>query len=134
MQRFTKPGIPVVDACAETSSVTKGCMLLPKHRKFISCKVDPGCATGARLQLILLFGEILLSKELNIDGEEQVPSSAEMYMKAVESMEVRRRLRVWEVPEGIRPIQTFLPHILYHLTTYSGKEKLLRKAKNVTAY
>lgn len=52
-----------------------------------------------------------------------------MYVKAVKSIEVQKLLDVEEDPEGLPPMQTFSPHILYHLSTYFGKEKLLQNER-----
>lgn len=54
-------------------------------------------------QLILRYARQLLNKESDIDGEEQVQTSAEVCVKSVEAIEVQKRLDVWEAPEDILP-------------------------------
>lgn len=46
-QKFTKAGNLVVDACSGTFSVVKAFMPRPKQRRFIGCKVNSICVTGA---------------------------------------------------------------------------------------
>lgn len=129
VQKSTKPGKLVMDTCAGTLSVDKACMLLSKHRKIIRRKVDPICMIEAILLLILLYPHQLLTKQSDIDEEEQVCSFAEMYVKVVEAMEVRKCLDVWEVPEGLLSRQKLLLHITYHLGMTFGEEKLLQKTQ-----
>lgn len=52
--------------------------------------------------------------------DKKVRIYAEVYVKAGEPIEIRRRLGVGEVPEGVCLRETFLKHILYHLSTYLG--------------
>lgn len=92
IQKFTKPGTLVVDACAVTFAVAKACMLLVKHRRFIGCKEDSSCVNEAILLLILLYARQLLSKASESDGEENVHRSAEVNATLVESIELRKRL------------------------------------------
>lgn len=54
MQMSTKPENLVIDACDETSSVAKTCILFQKQKALIPCKADPKCATEAMPQLIVL--------------------------------------------------------------------------------
>lgn len=41
-QNFTVPGFRVLDPCADTFAIAKTWMLLPKHRRFVVCKIDSG--------------------------------------------------------------------------------------------
>lgn len=54
VQRLRKPGYLVVDTRTGTFSFAKACMLLSKHRRFISCKVDLYCSTKTTPELVLL--------------------------------------------------------------------------------
>lgn len=66
----------------------------------------------------------MLSKRSDIDGEEEVRSSAKVYVKAVNVIIVQKRLDLYQVPEELLSMQPFPPHILYHLYTNFEEEKL----------
>lgn len=66
----------------------------------------------------------MLSKKFDLYGKEQVCSYAQVYIKALKAIEVQERLDVGNVPEVIPPMKTFLPRILYQLSTYFGREEL----------
>lgn len=64
----------------------------------------------------------------DIDGEREVCSSAEVYVKGVVVIERRNRLDVSRIPEEI-----YRKHIFHHnpiLSSYFGGEDLFRKARN----
>lgn len=63
LQKFTSPGDLVVDGGAETLSMTKACMLLPQHRRFVEFEMDSACATGSMSQLVVIFAQQVLIKE-----------------------------------------------------------------------
>lgn len=86
------------------------------------------------LELTLLYACQMLRKEPEIDMEEEVRSSAELYIKALEVAVMRKRQNVQEVPEEPSLIHKSPPHILYHLSTYIDEEELFRKARNISAY
>lgn len=87
-QKFKKLGNLVVDACAGTVSAEKACMALPKRRTFIGCKVVPYCIAEVIAQLILIFAPQVLNKETDIDGDEQLSTSAKTYVQEVKAIEV----------------------------------------------
>lgn len=82
----------VVHAYAGTFSISKACMLLPRHRRFMGCKVDPICMNEAMKDLILFNARQVLSRDLYIDEKGEICSSAEVYAKAVEAIEEQKRL------------------------------------------
>lgn len=87
----------------------------------------------AMLHLILLYARQLLSRESDIEVEEEVGSSAEVQVKEMEANEMRKRLNVWEVLEVLPPMQTLPPHILCNLSMYFGKKELLQNARRISA-
>lgn len=127
VHKTAKPEKMVVDNCAERFSVTKDCMLFQQHRRFTGCKLDSSCVTKALPPLILLYAWQVFNKQSGVDGGKQVINFAKVYRKAVQAIEVSKRLDVWEVPERLSPMQTFQPHILYHLETYLSKLELFQK-------
>lgn len=110
VQKLSQRGNLVLSACDGTFSVIKACMLLHEPRRFKKCKVDPGCVTKPMAQLILFQTLQVFTRESDIDVEEEVCISAEVYVKAVQSFEVQKRLYVLQVSAGLPPMQTFLPH------------------------
>lgn len=108
-------------------------MLLPKQRRFLGCKVDVSRVTETMPQVITFYAHQVLRKKSYIDGDEEVCRSADVYVKAMEEIEMRKRLNLWEVPEGLPSMQTFSRHMLYHQGTYVGEEELLQKSRNVSA-
>lgn len=66
-----------------TFSVSRACMLLPRHRTFTGCEVDSNCVAEAMLHLILLYARQLLRKESDVNGEEEVRLCADVYVKAI---------------------------------------------------
>lgn len=84
-------------------------------------------------QLALLFARQVLSKDSNIDEEQQVNSPAEVLVKAVEAIELRMPQDAWEDPEGRPLTQMILPHILYNLRMNFGAVLLFQKARNIAA-
>lgn len=91
---FAKPGSLIVDAYAGTLSVAKACVHFPNPRRFTGCKVNLSCFPEAMPRLILLYNRKLLSKQSDIDGQEQIRSSAEVYVKTVQVIDVQKRLDV----------------------------------------
>lgn len=61
--------------------------------------------------------------------EEEVRRSARPYVEAAKAIENRWCLEVWMLRKRLPPMQTLLPHLLYHSITYFNKEELLGKAK-----
>lgn len=66
-----------------------------------------------------------VQKNSDVEGEELVSSSAEVYVKTVEAMEVQKQLYVSEVPYRLPPMQIFSSDILYRLSTDFGEEQML---------
>lgn len=84
----------ILHAFVGSYSIDKVCMILPSHRRFIRCKADPSFVTEAMRQLTLLYAQLELSKRSDIDGEEDVRSSAELYVRTVRAIEARKLLDV----------------------------------------
>lgn len=63
-------------------------MYLLNHRSSIGCEVDQSCVTEAIPQVIVLYSRQVSTKESDIDGEEEVRRSADVYVKAVEAIVV----------------------------------------------
>lgn len=128
LKKFTTPGNLVVEAFAEVISVSNAYLLFPKQCRLTEYEVDPSCVTEVKPQLILINIKQVLREKLDIDGDEHVCTSAKVYAKKVEAIDVHKSLNVWEVLEEYLPMQTISPHILYHLSTYIGKEELSGRA------
>lgn len=92
VQKIMKPEDLNVDACGGTFFVAKAYMLLDKHRKSVGCEVDPSYVTKAMMQLILLYARQLLSKGLDIYGEEEARLFADVYVKTEKVVEMGRYL------------------------------------------
>lgn len=90
VQKLRRSENLVVNACYGTFSVSTACMLLPKHRRFIGCEGDSSRLSEAMPQLGLLYARQALTNESNIDGKGQVRSSADVYDKVVEAIEVQK--------------------------------------------
>lgn len=88
LQWFTRPGNLVAKDCGGIFSAVKSCMLLPNHKTFIEIEADSNYVTEAIAQLMFLYACQVLKKEWHIDREEQVRSSAEVYVKAVLDIKV----------------------------------------------
>lgn len=48
-KKFKKPENLIADACAETFSVSRACILLSKQRRLIVCKIHSRCVTEVML-------------------------------------------------------------------------------------
>lgn len=72
-----------------------------------------------------------MNKESDSDVEKESRRSTDLYVKAVKKIEVRKRLNLGEVPDGLPPMQTLLPHILYDLATFFGEKKLFQHMRNI---
>lgn len=128
--KFTKPGDPIVYARAGSFSLSRACILNPKLRSFIACKMKPSCMTEAMPKLILCYARHTWRKESGIDGEEDIRRFEQPYVRAVEGIELQKHLDVWEVPKGLPLIQTLRLHIVLNLCTYFDEEELVRKSRN----
>lgn len=73
------------------------------------------------------------STESDNNGDEHASSFAEVCVKAVEVIEVQEHQDESDGPEVFPRMETFPQHILFHLSTYSGKNKLYTKAKKIPA-
>lgn len=60
----------------------------------MGCEVNASWVTEAMPQVIFRYARNMLSKKSDIDGEEEVCRSAEIYIKTVEMIEVQKRLIV----------------------------------------
>lgn len=129
-QNFRTSGNLVDYACAETLFVAKACLLYPQHSRAIGWGRNPRCMTEAILQLIELYAGQVLNTESDIDGKEDARSSAGLHVQTGEAIGLQKHLDLWEVLEGLSPMQTFLPHISY---TYFADEGLFQKARNIAA-
>lgn len=109
--------------------MTDASTLLRQHRRFLACDPDPSCMTETMPQLILIYSGQASSGEIEVDREEHVCSSAEVYVSTVETTGVRKRLDVPEISKGHLHMQTLPPHILYHLSPYFGEKELFQKAR-----
>lgn len=69
-------------------SVGMACSLLPNHRTFIECEVGSSCVAGVKPQLILIFARQSLSRESDIDDDEYVYTSAKVYLKSLNEIEM----------------------------------------------
>lgn len=94
VKKGTKPGNLVMNAFAGTISFAMTCTLLPKHGRLLGCDVDPSCVAEEIPQWILLYARQVLRQASNSDEKEEARESAEMYVKAVEALEMRKRLDV----------------------------------------
>lgn len=112
VQKFTRPGNVVIDACAGTFSVAKACLLLPKYRLFIKHEVEPGCVAKEMMQMILLYARQVLIKESAIDGKREGRICAEVYVNAAETIELQKRLGTRKVAEGLPFMYMLLPYII----------------------
>lgn len=119
-QNSTNLGNLVVGARARIFSVVNTSMLFQNRRGFIGCKVDPSCETHAIPPLIILHAVPVLSKVSNIDGKEQVCSSAGLYVESAEGIVVGNCLILEEVPERLPAMRLFPLYVLYLLRTYFG--------------
>lgn len=86
------------------------------------------------LQLLLLHTRQVLSKILKDDDEaEEAPSSAEVYVKKMESSDMLKCLDGWEVSEGLHFMEKISLHILYHPSPYFSEKELFRNERNIPA-
>lgn len=51
-------------------------------------------------QIIVLCARQVLRKEADIDRDKDTYSSAEVYVEELEATEFRKRLGMWEIPDG----------------------------------
>lgn len=58
----------------------------------------------------------MLSKKSDTDEDEEARSSAKVLFKEVEATELQKHLDVWEISEGLPPMQSFPLLIQYHLS------------------
>lgn len=108
----------VLHTCSGTFSIATVCLLLPKHTRFMEGEVDLSCMVEVFLQLILLYGRQVQSKESGNDRKDDFRSSADIYVIAVEVIQVRKHLNVFELAEGLPLMPTFPSQILYYLNIY----------------
>lgn len=95
LHKMTKPWILLAHAAGMqpfsrvslSTTVYRACFILLTHRKLITCQVDSSCVTKVTPQLIMLYTGEVMSLERDIDGEEQVRSSKEVHVRAVEEGE-----------------------------------------------
>lgn len=57
--------------------------------------------------------------------------SASLLVKAIERLDLKRCIDLWEAPKDFSVMPTFLLHILYHLSTYHIEYSLYDQAKNI---
>lgn len=100
----------VLDCYAGTFSVADACMLQPQHRRFVRFDLDSACAAQSLLDLAIVLGWQLLSKQLDITEDDDVQWFAFAFLKARKELGLKRRIHVWVMPTGFSIMQTlFLP-------------------------
>lgn len=65
-----------------------------------------------------------MKEEWDITGNDDVVQAAPTFVKAMEELDLKCRVDVWETPVVFRGMQTFPLHILYHLLTFHTKNAL----------
>ena len=119
IEKFSKPGDLVVDPCSGTFSVAKACLLLPKHRRFVGCDLDPACLQHTEDRLIELFARQLLNPRSDISTrDDKLTSSAQNLVAEIERLKVTKRAAAWNTPKGLSPMQNFPPYIVQYLCQY----------------
>lgn len=73
----------------------------------------------------------VLNKELDNTGDSNLQQAAVTFGKAVEKLDLKRYLDVWEMSDGFAVMQTFQMLILYHLSTHHIEHSLCDHAKNL---
>lgn len=74
-----------------------------------------------------------MSKEPDLDGEEQVCSFAATYVKAAEAIDMWKHINAWKFSEGIPNKQGNPSHVLYRIDIYFIQQRLFRNARNIPA-
>lgn len=133
LQTFTKPGIMVLDACAETLSFADDCLHFPKNERIVICWADPNYVTEVIMSYFWSLFDSRCVRSRKWNAMKKAQTSAKLYEKAAQSPDVRKPLDVREDPELFASIWTICPHIPYHLSTYLGEEELFKIRENFPA-
>lgn len=108
-------GDVVVSFCAATFSVAKSCMLLKQLKRSVSCNLDLEGVISSLPQLALVSDGQVSNKEASIAGDDDVQQAVIKFVDAVEELNFKHCIDVWETPGGFPIMQTFPLDILYHL-------------------
>lgn len=113
------------DLCAGTFSTARGCMILPKNKKFVGIGIDQICLQKSLPQLLETYARKVLNPEPDISGTAQVIYATKTLIKKVDSINFRNMLYTMKVPFALQDIQEFLP-VVHHvlLDIYNDKTVL----------
>lgn len=78
----------------------------------------PGLHASSLPQLTVVFSRQFLSKELYVIEDDDVQQAAFILFNAMGDLELKRCIDLWGTPAGFLIMQSFLLHVLYHLSTY----------------
>lgn len=113
INKFTSPGMLVLDCFAGTCSVAKACMNLPEHRKFVVCDKDADVINTSLPSVVDVFVEKALSSTSDV-------AITEGRKAAVDSYRQSRQVQLYQTdqersgaPEGY-PTMQILPGYLRH--------------------
>lgn len=118
IRKFTLPGGLDTDCCAGAFSVAKACTLLPQQRQFVGCDLESKSVASSLPYLAFIFARQVLYKDSDTIGDDDVQQTASPFVKAIAELHQKRHNDVWETTAGFPIKQTFLLHILHHLSTY----------------
>lgn len=109
------PGQTVVDHCAGIFATAEVCLFLPRHCRFVGCKIDTACFKKTFFGVVEVFVRQVLYEESNIVGEADVLAAEKVLVSAPEVNDVRRKRPLRDTPCGLCTTQAFTANVTHFL-------------------
>jgi len=132
VQKFTKPGMLVLDPFAGTLSVAKACLSLNKHRRFIVSDADAACVKVSLPSLVLVLAKQFLNEDSDLEGNEEELAAARVFVDGMARFQVREDLSEACGPPGFPAMQRLPPYVLQFLANFYGEFGLTGQIGNVS--
>lgn len=106
--KFSKGEQPVISPSSGTFSAARARLMLPKCRLFVGCKIDSVFFNASKQSVEKTFTQNALKEHSYVKVSAEVVVSAGTYVTAMDKIQARRKMVIWDGPAGLLAMQSFL--------------------------
>lgn len=88
--------------------MAKGCMRLPKNRRFVDCEIDSVCFNASLPSVAETLAPQVLNKDSDTKGRAEVVAAVQMYVYSMGRIQAMVKRVMWNTLAGMPSIQAFL--------------------------
>lgn len=93
-------------------------MLLQDHFRFVAYDRDQNCVAEAMPSQMATLARQLLNNDSDFTAFEDVLSTANILINALDGITAKTRAEVWAIPKKLVAVQKFTKHILHFILMY----------------